>query len=766
MTKKVLTKDIIFQYTTQEAIYIKLLNLDDFPKGNISSPFSDDKKPSFKVWKNGSFKCNSTGKQGDVFQFVAELRNLDCKSQFNEVLNIVASEMNLFIKTETVAKTFAKKGQTFAKPLQKPLQHLFYKGEAVMLDTVIDKETVETALQQPLQQLLQQTEKNVAKEKTPSLLTVSTREFTILDLEYWNTLGVEKATLKKYELHSISSYTWTGKKPIYTKKESVAFAIALHGNFKLYIPNQIEIGVNKNVLPPFPTGVFGIEQLGVEKKENLIICAGEKDVIVATSRGFHAVTFGSEAIHPKDEQIQKLQSLCNNLFICYDNDKTGENGRNAIVKRFSKIIPLLLPEKEAVKGYDITDYFQEHNSEDFQKIISLAVKNKNTVTVQNVENKGLTTIFHIAEDYLLENYDFRNNMISLEIEISHKDENKWTSCNENSLWLEIQKKSIKIPLNSLIAILKSDFVPNYNPLINYFTNLPEWNKETDYIKQFSEYVKLEQGENKEQFEYHFKKWCVRAVKCATIDDYFNKQAFVLTDDGNGQNIGKSSWCRFLCPSELSNYMAEDMSDDKDARILLCKNFLINLDELAALSRKEINQLKSYFSKAQINERLPYDRKNSIIQRVSSFMGSTNMTTFLQDETGSVRWLCFIVKSIDWNYKKEFDINNLWTQAYALSKDKSYDEALSIDDIKQNETRNEKFQVISPERDLIHKHFEIPVKLEFGEFLTATEILHHISLYTSGVRLSNIGIGKALKSIGFKRDKHNQVYGYWMKKKTF
>jgi predicted P-loop ATPase len=759
MTEKVLTKDIIFQYTTQEDIYIKFLNLNTFPKQNISSPFSDDKKPSFKVWKNGSFKCNSTGKQGDVFQFVAELKNLDCKSQFNQVLNVVAFEMNLILETATNKKTFAKETQTFAKPLQKPLQQQLQQGAPSALESGTDKKTFAKETQ-TFSKALQKSETSFAKEKAPSHLSVSIREFTLLDLQYWNALGVKRVLLEKYKLHSISSYTWTGNKPIYTKKESVAFALELQGSFKLYIPNQIEIGIKKNVLPPFPAGVFGLEQIGAEKKENLIICAGEKDVIVAHSRGFYAVTFGSEAIHPKEEQIQKLQSLCKNLFICYDNDKTGGNGRNAMIKRFPKIIPLQLPENEAVKGYDITDYFQEYKPIDFQKIMDLAVKNKNAVIV---ENKDLTTIFHIAEDYLLENYDFRNNVISLEIEISHKDENKWTSCNENSLWLEIQKKSIRIPLNSLIAILKSDFVPNYNPLINYFTHLPEWNKETDYIKLFSEYVKLEQGESKEQFEYHFKKWCVRAVKCATIDDYFNKQAFVLTDDGNGQNIGKSSWCRFLCPSELSNYMAEDMSDDKDARILLCKNFLINLDELAALSRKEINQLKSYFSKAQINERLPYDRKNSIIQRISSFMGSTNMTTFLQDETGSVRWLCFIVKSIDWNYKKEFDINNLWTQAYALSKDKNYDETLSIDDMKQNETRNEKFQIISPERDLIHKHFEIPVKLEFGEFLTATEILHHISLYTSGVRLSNIGIGKALKSIGFKRDKLNQVYGYWVKK---
>lgn len=346
-----------------------------------------------------------------------------------------------------------------------------------------------------------------------------------------------------------------------------------------------------------------------------------------------------------------------------------------------------------------------------------------------------------------ENYNFRNNVVSLEIEISPINQNKWSSCNKNSLWLEIQKKSIKITINSLIAILKSDFVPDYNLLINYSINLPEWGHKNRLHKAISEYLKLELGENKEQFEYHFKKWCVRAVKCATVDDYFNKQAFVLTDDGNGQNIGKSSWCRFLCPKELSNYMAEDMSDDKDTSILLCKNFLINLDELVGLSRKEINQLKAYFSKAQINEILAYDMKNSIIQRVISFIGSTNMSFFLHDETGSVRWLCFIIN------KKDFDINKLWKQAYYLSKDKTFDETLTLEYIRQNEIRNEKFQITYPERDLVHKYFEIPENFESADFLSSTYILHHISLYAYGIRLSNVGIGKALKLIGYSHSKH-------------
>lgn len=119
---------------------------------------------------------------------------------------------------------------------------------------------------------------------------------------------------------------------------------------------------------------------------------------------------------------------------------------------------------------------------------------------------------------------------------------------------------------------------------------------------------------------------------------------------------------------------------------------------------------------------------------------------------------------NWNYKKEFNIDNLWSQAFALSNDANFDETLTVQDIQQNELRNDKFQIVSPEKDLIQKYFTSPKSRDEAEFLTPTEILHYINTYTSGIRLSNIGIGKALKAIGFKRDKHNQVYGYWVVKK--
>jgi predicted P-loop ATPase/5S rRNA maturation endonuclease (ribonuclease M5) len=751
-----LNKDIIFSQTSPENIYLKFLNLNEIPKGNISSPFSEDKNPSFKLYKSGRFNCFSTGRSGDVIQFVADLHNLDCKSQFQNILEIIVNELNLDFQISSKSKN--------VNSSQKEIKNTpteFAKDNKTSLQNSKLLVNTDTFITKPKSGDKKVVCNKVANDSIFKIDYVSKIEFQSRHLEFWEKLGVSLEILNKYNVKPISSFGFYSSSKeknvtINYSIDEIAFCYEVNSNYEIYIPEQ------KTRKKYFCNGltsddIFGLQQIE-SKVENIIICAGKKDALTAIARGFNAISFRSETQRPTQEHIQGLQKVCNNLFICYDNDNGGEIGTKNIISQFPQIISLPLP-----KSYnDIADYFIENSQNDFQQIIDFQLAN-------NSENDSIPspeslTIFHIVEDYLKMHYDLRFNKISIEIEISPKNKNEWFSCNENSLWLELQKKKIKIPINSLIAILKSNYIPEYNPIVDYFETLPKWDKKTDFIKSYLDYVELEKDESREQFEYHFKKWCVRAIKCAMIDGYFNKQAFVLTDDGNGQDIGKSSWCRFLCPADLSNYLAEDMNDDKDARILLCKNFLINLDELAALSRKEINQLKSYFSKAQINERLPYDKKNSVIPRVASFIGSTNMSTFLQDETGSVRWLCFVVKSINWNYKIEFNIDNLWSQAYSLSKDNDFDETLSVQDIRQNELRNDKFQIVSPEKDLILKHFCIPTKIQDAEFLTSTDILYHLNLQTVGIRLSSVGIGKALKAIGFKRDKHNQVYGYWVEKR--
>ena len=74
-----------------------------------------------------------------------------------------------------------------------------------------------------------------------------------------------------------------------------------------------------------------------------------------------------------------------------------------------------------------------------------------------------------------------------------------------------------------------------------------------------------------------------------------------------------------------------------------------------LSKKDINHLKSVMSKDEIKTRLPYDKRASVLKRRCSFVGSTNNEEFLSDETGNVRWICFAINSINWDYS-----NNITT----------------------------------------------------------------------------------------------------------
>jgi predicted P-loop ATPase len=143
------------------------------------------------------------------------------------------------------------------------------------------------------------------------------------------------------------------------------------------------------------------------------------------------------------------------------------------------------------------------------------------------------------------------------------------------------------------------------------------------------------------------------------------------------------------------------------------------------------------------------------------MGSTDRWEFLTDENGSVRWLCFEIDSIDWNYKKDIGIDDVWAQAYHLLTNTKYYYDLTIEEIKENDYINKKYQVSSPERDLIQRYFK-PGTREDGRFMTATDIIEYIS-ENSAIKVSSVQIGKELKFLGYERIQQRvngfTVYGY-------
>ena len=366
--------------------------------------------------------------------------------------------------------------------------------------------------------------------------------------------------------------------------------------------------------------------------------------------------------------------------------------------------------------------------------------------------------FILAQEYIKKHFEIRRNVVTQEYECKDLYKNEYESMNENNIFIKMQISGLNISINNLLALLKSDFIKEYNPFVEYFNNLPLWDTKTDYISYLASFVKTT---DRLRFDTHFKKWMVRVVACALVDGIFNKQAFILVHDK--QNSGKSTFCRFLCPPTLENYIAENLSIDKDSRILLCRNMLINLDELSTLSKVEINSLKSLFSKDKINERLPYDRRNSILPRRCSFIGSTNQVEFLNDETGSVRWLCFVIDEIDWDYSSKVNIDMVYAQAYYLFKN-GFQYDITATEVKENDEYNRQFLINTSEKELITKFLEPATKEAHKYFWTSTDILLYISNITENrIKLSNINIGKALKICGFERvkDGAKRIYGYYV-----
>lgn len=321
---------MILSQTTNTQIILHFLGLSELPKGNISSPFSQDSSPSFKIYqKTETFHCFSTGKQGDGFNLVAEINELDCKSQFNEVLQIIHKEMNLLNQT----------------PFEKTVKNKSIKVTETETPFIIDK--------------------------------VKKIDFESHHVNFWLKLGVCLDILKRYNVSAIENFSFYSNDKnkqitINIKKNELAFCYEINGRYEAYIPQQTNRKKSFcNGL--FADDIFGFEQLKNSKIENLIICAGKKDALVAISRNFNAVSFRSETHTLTDTQINQLQLICNQLFICYDNDKGGEAGVKKILDKFPEIIQIKLP----TDYNDLADYFMENSGDDFQKIINSTANTEN-----------------------------------------------------------------------------------------------------------------------------------------------------------------------------------------------------------------------------------------------------------------------------------------------------------------------------------------------------------------------------------------------------
>lgn len=366
-----------------------------------------------------------------------------------------------------------------------------------------------------------------------------------------------------------------------------------------------------------------------------------------------------------------------------------------------------------------------------------------------------------VEAYLTGKYEYRRDIISGDVQGRQVGVHKWQVIKFENVWRELQKGNFKFKFEDVCRLMASDYVPSFNLWDEFFSTIRMKDPEYDYIKQLSSYIHCQDVNEQDYFAEMFKKMLVRTVKCALDDNYANRTVFVLISPK--QSNGKSTFIRWLNPFGNHKYYAENpLEDNKDSRIRLSETFIYNLEELATISKFEISRLKAIISQIGTRDRKPYGRQAENIIRRCSFFGSTNMGSFLTDDSNT-RWLCFEISGIDWSYTDNVDKLQVWAQAYRLYKD-GYDCELTQIEADVRDEKNRGFQVQTVESDLIMRYFRNSDDRDpYAQFMTTTSITERLLQLTkdSRIGITPVWVGRSLSRLGYPRVRKDNVYGFYV-----
>ena len=357
----------------------------------------------------------------------------------------------------------------------------------------------------------------------------------------------------------------------------------------------------------------------------------------------------------------------------------------------------------------------------------------------------------------------------------------------NTLWSQMSSV-MRVNIQDIYRVIESDYVPAFNPFVEYLESLPEWHEgDHDYIADLAATVKIkgeqEHIESPEADSSLFtlrsslpsqeadsslftlrsslKKWLVGMVAGWISEDVVNNVILVFIGE---QGAYKTTWFNYLLPPQLKQYFYTKTNRmTRDDLLTLAQYGLVCCEELDTMRPAELNQLKAAVTMPSIDERAAYAHFHEHRKHIASFCGTGNNVSFLSDPTGNRRWLPFEVESIVSPREHPFCYEGIYSQALALYKS-GFTFWFTKEEIQEQNRHNRKFETPRLEHELVDLYFRKPLEHENSMFMTSSRVLQIIG---SGItqKLSATRIGMAFSELGFQRVRYHGIRGYLVMQRT-
>ena len=306
---------------------------------------------------------------------------------------------------------------------------------------------------------------------------------------------------------------------------------------------------------------------------------------------------------------------------------------------------------------------------------------------------------------------------------------------------------------------RSGMIPDYNPVHEFLAGCGKWDCKRDYIGKMAQRVPCQWKE----WPQLFHRWFLSMVAAwqGRSRDYANAMVPMLI---GRQGVRKSTFCKLLLPHSLREYYIDDVKLDNAEQVerMLARMALVNIDEYNAKTVREQAKIKRILTERDVQVRKMRSDQYLMLQRMASFIATTNERQPLTDTTGNRRYLCVEVTGII-DTETPVNYRQLYAQAlYELDHGKPY--FLSKDEEAALEEHNQPFLTMSGLETILTSHYE-PMPARKQHFLRAVDILKDLQEKTSGTdRPSMTKLIQALKAAHFAHGAQNGVRGWYARKR--